>query len=87
MPFYLLGFFLVGTAGGAPVYYPQCGGRLDSVLRVFHHTLCNLVCGAWLLIPLALLRHDLRQYYYLCFVMFVGMTTCLLLYVDLPQRT
>ena len=37
------------------------------------------------LVPLLLLRYDVGQYYYLCFVMFVGMTCCLLLYVLLPN--
>ena len=36
-------------------------------------------------IPLLLLQYDRKQYYYLCAVMFTGMTLCLGLYLIFPN--
>lgn len=84
LPFYLLGFFLVE--------------RLVEPRYIIHSVVDDWIpfCEYFILpyafwfvelaaIPLLLLRYDRRQYYYLCFVMFVGMTICLLLYVIFPN--
>lgn len=84
MPFYLLGFFLVEQLV-EPRYIIH--SVVDDWIPFCEYFI--IPYAIWFVelavIPLALLRYDLRQYYYLCFVMFVGMTTCLLLYVIFPN--
>lgn len=84
MPFYLLGFFLVEQLV-EPRYIIH--SVVDDWIPFCEYFI--IPYAIWFVelavIPLALLRYDLRQYYYLCFVMFVGMTICLLLYVIFPN--
>ena len=81
LPFYLLGFFLVERLV-EPKYILHCS--LDDWIPFCEYFIVPYVF--WLvelvLVPLLLLRYDVGQYYYLCFV---GMTCCLLLYVLLPN--
>ena len=73
MPFYLLGFFLVEQLV-EPRYIIH--SVVDDWIPFCEYFI--IPYAIWFVelavIPLALLRYDLRQYYYLCFVMFVGMT-------------
>ena len=84
LPFYLLGFFLVEQLV-EPQYIIHCA--VDDWIPFCEYFI--IPYAVWFVelaaIPLLLLRYDLRQYYYLCFVMFVGMTACLLIYVILPN--
>ena len=84
LPFYLLGFFLVERFA-QPRYIIHCA--LDDLIPFCEYFI--LPYAMWFVelavIPLLLLRYDLRQYYALCFVMFVGMSFCLLCYVVLPN--
>ena len=84
LPFYLLGFFLVERLV-EPTYILHC--PLDDWIPFCEYFIVPY--AFWfvelVLVPLLLLRYDVGQYYYLCFVMFVGMTCCLLLYVLLPN--
>ena len=83
-PFYLLGFVLVEQVV-EPRYIIWC--PLDDLIPFCEYFIVPY--ATWFVelavIPLLLLKYDRKQYYYLCAVMFTGMTLCLGLYLIFPN--
>ena len=83
-PFYLLGFVLVEQVV-EPRYIIWC--PLDDLIPFCEYFIVPY--ATWFVelavIPLLLLQYDRKQYYYLCAVMFTGMTLCLGLYLIFPN--
>ena len=83
-PFYLLGFVLVEQVV-KPRYIIWC--PLDDLIPFCEYFIVPY--ATWFVelavIPLLLLQYDRKQYYYLCAVMFTGMTLCLGLYLIFPN--
>ena len=83
-PFYLLGFVLVEQVV-EPQYIIWC--PLDDLIPFCEYFIVPY--ATWFVelavIPLLLLKYDRKQYYYLCAVMFTGMTLCLGLYLIFPN--
>ena len=83
-PFYLLGFVLVEQVV-EPRYIIWC--PLDDLIPFCEYFIVPY--ATWFVelavIPLLLLQYDRKQYYYLCAVMFTGMTLCLGLYLVFPN--
>ena len=83
-PFYLLGFVLVEQVV-EPRHIIWC--PLDDLIPFCEYFIVPY--ATWFVelavIPLLLLQYDRKQYYYLCAVMFTGMTLCLGLYLIFPN--
>lgn len=83
-PFYLLGFVLIEQVV-EPRYIIWC--PLDDLIPFCEYFIVPY--ATWFVelavIPLLLLKYDRKQYYYLCAVMFTGMTLCLGLYLIFPN--
>ena len=83
-PFYLLGFVLVEQVV-EPRYIIWC--PLDDLIPFCEYFIVPY--ATWFVelavIPLLLLKYDRKQYYYLCAVMFTGMTLCLGVYLIFPN--
>ena len=83
-PFYLLGFVLIEQVV-EPRYIIWC--PLDDLIPFCEYFIVPY--ATWFVelavIPLLLLQYDRKQYYYLCAVMFTGMTLCLGLYLIFPN--
>ena len=83
-PFYLLGFVLVEQVV-EPQYIIWC--PLDDLIPFCEYFIVPY--ATWFVelavIPLLLLKYDRKQYYYLCAVMFTGMTLCLGVYLIFPN--
>ena len=83
-PFYLLGFVLIEQVV-EPRYIIWC--PLDDLIPFCEYFIVPY--ATWFVelavIPLLLLKYDRKQYYYLCAVMFTGMTLCLGVYLIFPN--
>ena len=83
-PFYLMGFVLIEQVV-EPRYIIWC--PLDDLIPFCEYFIVPY--ATWFVelavIPLLLLKYDRKQYYYLCAVMFTGMTLCLGVYLIFPN--
>ena len=83
-PFYLMGFVLIEQVV-EPRHIIWC--PLDDLIPFCEYFIVPY--ATWFVelavIPLLLLKYDRKQYYYLCAVMFTGMTLCLGLYLIFPN--
>ena len=81
--FYLATFFYTGTVHTAPLYRALCAGRSHSFQPLGPSSLCVLVCmdARFRILPPAQRQGRLPAP---GFIMFTGMTVCLVLYAALP---